>query len=114
MGTNSFYNKSFGPDSKTDITHGKVKNSVDSILQSSKNMGQYFTDFRTIMGEVYQEDTFTGDASDSLQEKFNSLQKHFDSYTDAVERFAKAVEGARQATEDTEREIQAEAEALKH
>ena len=112
MSTNSYYNKV--EDTKTDITHGKVKNSVQDIETSSKNMGQMFTDFRNTMSEVYQEDNFSGEASDSLQEKFDSFQKKFDSYTDAVERFAKAIEGAREATEQTEKQIQNRAEALKH
>lgn len=113
MGTNSVYNNSTA-DVKTDITHGKVKTSVETIEKSSKSMGEIFTDFRNTMGEVYQEDNFSGEASDSLQAKFDSFQKKFDSYTDAVERFAKAIEGARESTEITEKNIQNRAEALKH
>ena len=112
METQSFYGKANTADTKTDITHSKVKTSVDSVEKSSKNMGQLFEDFKSKMGEVYQEDNFSGDASESLQAKFEALQKKFTDYTDAVERFAKAVEAARADTEATEKEIQNEADNL--
>lgn len=114
MGTNSFYGKASTSDTKTDITHGKVKQSVESIDKSSKNMQSLFSDFRSSMGEVYQEDNFSGEAGDTLQERFDELQNKFDKYTDAVQRFAAVVEGARQATEDTEKELQNKADALGH
>jgi uncharacterized protein YukE len=112
MGTNDFYNKLNSADNKTEITHSSVKDSVSTIEKSSKNMGQYFQEFRNTMGEVYKEDNFSGEASDSLQTKFNEFQKKFDSYTDAVERFAKAVEGARASTEATEQSIKQDIENL--
>ncbi len=114
MGTNNFYSKAVAADTKTDITHSKVKQSVDSIEKSSKNMQTLFNDFRSSMNEVYQEDNFSGEAGDTLRERFDELQKKFDKYTDAVERFALVVEGARQSTEDTEKELQNQADSLGH
>lgn len=96
-------------DRKTDIEHGSVKRSIEKIEANSKTMGQEFADFRTAMSKVYSEENFAGNASDSLQEKFDELQKKFDSYNDAVTRFAKVVEAARASTEATEQEIQNDA-----
>ena len=99
-------------DRKTDIEHGSVKNSINTIDNCSKKMGAIFEDFRATMGRVYEDDTFSGNASNSLQDKFAELKSKFDDYTDAVERFAKAVEVARASAEATENAIQAEADDL--
>lgn len=99
-------------DRKTDIEHGNVKKSIDTIRDCSKTMSGIFEDFRNTMNTVYQDDNFQGNASESLQGKFAELRSKFDSYVDAVERFAKAVEIARESAEATENAIQREAEDL--
>jgi len=62
-----------------------------------------FTDFTNEMSIIYQEENFSGDASDSLQEKFNTLKKKFDGYKGAVERFSKVIEAAKQSAYQTEK-----------
>ena len=99
-------------DRKTDIEHSSVKTSIDTIQKCSEKMGAIFEDFRTTMGRVYEDDNFSGNASNSLQDKFAVLKSKFDDYTNAVERFARAVEAARASAEATENAIQAEADDL--
>ena len=106
MGTEAIY------DRRTEVEHGSVKKSIETIEQCSKAMAGLFEDFIAAMGVVYQEENFTGNASDELQLKFAELKSKFDGYTDAVERFAKTVEAARASAEAVEKEIQKDAENL--
>ena len=99
-------------DRSTNIDYEAVQKSVDTILDCSKTMEGLFTDFTNEMSIIYQEDNFSGEASNSLQEKFNTLKKKFDGYKGAVERFSKVIEAAKQSAYQTEKEIQQEAEEL--
>ncbi len=96
----------------TSIQYEAVKNAADEIMNRSSSMDNLFGQFRKTMGEIYQDDVFSGNASESFQEKFNQLQTKFDAYVRTVEEFSQIIEKARTETQDTENAIQREAEDL--
>ena len=96
----------------TSIQYEAVKNAADEIMNRSSSMDNLFGQFRKTMGEIYQDDVFAGNASESFQEKFNQLQTKFDAYVRTVEEFSQIIEKARTETQDTENAIQREAEDL--
>jgi len=96
----------------TSIQYEAVRAAVDTIQNKSVSMGSLFDEFRSAMGRIYQDDVFAGEASESLNDKFNRLQKKFDDYVATVEEFAATIEYARSETQATEKAIQHASEDL--
>ena len=103
-----------GIGSSTRISYERVEDAVDEIKACSEEMDNIFSDFRSSMNTIYQDDVFEGTASESFQEKFDELKTKFDAYVEEVKKFAEAIEKAKTSTESTERNIRQNAENLSH
>ena len=106
--------KGSGIGDSTRIKYEKVEEAVDNIKKDSKSMDDIFGDFRKSMDNIYQDDVFEGNASESLHDKFDELKTKFDSYVDLVNEFSETINKAKTSTEDTEKRIQQKAEDLPH
>lgn len=106
--------KGSGIGDSTRIKYEKVEEAVDNIKKDSQSMDDIFGDFRKSMDNIYQDDVFEGNASESLHAKFDELKTKFDSYVELVNEFSETIDKAKTSTEETEKRIQQKAEDLSH
>ena len=106
--------KGTGIGGSTRINYEKVEEAVDDIKTCSENMDNEFDEFRSSMNAIYQDDVFEGEASESLNEKFDQLKQKFDAYVNEVQNFSAAIEKAKTSTELTEKNIKQNTDNLGH
>ncbi len=106
MSTETIYGDS------TNIEYNSVEQKVQKIENDSDKIGEIFDSFTDAMNEVYKPDSFSGEASDELQEKFKRLKENFNAYRDLIDQFANAIRTAKDETEGTEKDIQKDASYL--
>ena len=96
----------------TNITYEKVRSDANTIKECSSTMNNIFEDFGASMNRVGAGDVYAGDASETLQSRFNSLKAKFDTYVRLVNEFANTILSASEATAATEQALTSEAEDL--
>lgn len=96
----------------TSISYEEVRSDATEIKGCATTMKGIFDDFIATMNAVVADDVFAGNASESLQTKFQSLKSRLDSYTRTVEKFSDTILKATDATETTEQIIRAAAEDI--
>lgn len=99
-------------DYNTSISYEEVRGDATEIKGCAATMKGIFDDFIATMNVVVADDVFAGNASESLQTKFQALKQRLDSYTRTVEKFSDTILNATDATEYTEQAIQAAAEDM--
>ena len=96
----------------TNIEYSNVEQKVQKIESDSDKIGEIFDSFTDSMNEVYKPDSFSGEASDELQEKFKRLKENFNAYRELIDQFANAIRTAKDETERTEKDIKSDASYL--
>ncbi len=96
----------------TTITYERVRDDANKLKECARIMNGIFEDFGSSMNRVGAEDVYAGDASETLGQKFNTLKTKFDSYIRLVNEFAGMITSASEQTEQTERELAAQADEL--
>ena len=88
------------------IEYQEVRNTAESLKESSAKMRGMFDDFDTSMKTMANEDVFVGQASDALKQKFNALKPKFEDYVQLVNEFAGMMIMAADKSEESERTIE--------
>ena len=89
----------------TEISYSEVKNDAALIKEKANQMNGMFGEFEATMKKVGSKDVFVGDASESLDAKFNKLKTKFDDYVQLVNDFSTMITTAAEMTEKTEAEL---------
>ena len=97
----------------TSIRYEEVKNSISVIKEEClTKMNNIFENFNSSMKRVGAQDVFVGDASESLQARYNKLSAKFKDFQDLVIRFANEFQMASESTARTEQKLSQDAQSL--
>ena len=96
----------------TQITYEEVRSDAELIKERATQMRGMFDDFEASMKKVGSKDVFVGDASESLDAKFNKLKTKFDDYVQLINEFSAMITTASDLTAQTERELSGDVSGL--
>ena len=92
------------------IDHQRVKDQTAIIRDAKAKMQNVLDDFESSMKRVGADDVFAGGASETFGEQFNRLKAKFEKFTTAAEDFAANYDQASEKTQETDSNLQKEAE----
>ncbi len=94
------------------ITYEEVRNDAKEIKNCAQSMNTIFDDFITTMNSVLTYDNYAGEASETLENKFNQLKTKLNNYTETVKSFSDTILNSANETERTENIIKDNASVL--
>ncbi len=94
------------------ISFEQVKNGVSEIMRCSKIMDDIFDGVTGKMNNMTNDEVFQGRAKEALMQAFAPFKGQFKNYVAKVQEFAEAFDKANESLEQTESQIQRQANDL--